>query len=356
MTYRPIFLWCQSNKSLERTVEIGDIAESAFVINLSHGGIAVLQSALDHEDAIAQKILHDGRSRAVLKQGAEAGAVHPDIISKLPDGDLSLEIAMQKGNDLVDCHRLSVCQKTTKLPFAVRLPDEHEQAQERYQSLTVILLCHAKHNVAHIPVGVLGQDNRFFQAAEPKRHRSHLIQLIGELRKQGGRKRDCNVLYHAVGTIGRRVEIPLMRHLGHNEHDLALAEPFRTVANGGPLQLFYKDTDSVEEKIESIARKIYGAGEVTYSKKALRQLKFIAQLGIGHYPVCITKTQYSFSTDAKAYGPTDGFTMEIDDIGINNGAEILVAVTGNIMRMPGLPKDPQANHIDIRDGKITGLS
>ena len=147
-----------------------------------------------------------------------------------------------------------------------------------------------------------------------------------------------------------------MRHLGHNEHDLALAEPFRTVANGGPLQLFYKDTDSVEEKIESIARKIYGAGEMNYSKKALRQLKLIAQLGIGHYPVCIAKTQYSFSTDAKAYGPTEGFNMEIDDIVINNGAEMLVAVAGNIMRMPGLPNDPQANHIDIRDGKITGLS
>ncbi len=147
-----------------------------------------------------------------------------------------------------------------------------------------------------------------------------------------------------------------MRHLGHNEHDLALAEPFRTVANGGPLRLLYKDTDSVEEKIENIARKIYGAGEVTYSKKALRQLKLIAQLGIGHYPVCITKTQYNFSTDAKADGPTDGFNMEIDDIVINNGAEMLVAVAGNIMRMPGLPKDPQANHIDIRDEKITGLS
>ena len=123
-----------------------------------------------------------------------------------------------------------------------------------------------------------------------------------------------------------------------------------------PLQLLYKDNDSVEKKIETIARKIYGAGEVTFSKKTRQQLKLIAQLGISHYPVCIAKTQYSFSTDAKAYGPTDGFNMEIDDIVINNGAEMLVPVAGNIMRMPGLPKDPQANHIDIVDGKITGLS
>jgi len=147
-----------------------------------------------------------------------------------------------------------------------------------------------------------------------------------------------------------------MRHLGHNEHDLALAEPFRTVANGGPLRLLYKDTDSVEEKIENIARKIYGAGEVTYSKKALRQLKLIAQLGIGHYPVCITKTQYSFSTDAKSYGPTDGFRLEVSDIVINAGAGMIVAIAGSILRMPGLPKEPQANHIDIVNGEIVGLS
>ncbi len=122
------------------------------------------------------------------------------------------------------------------------------------------------------------------------------------------------------------------------------------------LQLLYKDEDSVENKIAAVAKKIYGAGKIVYSKKAKQQLQLIGQLGINRYPVCIAKTQYSFSTDAKAYGPTDGFTMEIDDIVINNGAEMLVPVAGSMMRMPGLPKDPQANHIDIVDGNIVGLS
>ena len=112
----------------------------------------------------------------------------------------------------------------------------------------------------------------------------------------------------------------------------------------------------MEDKIAAVAKKIYGAGKIVYSKKAKQQLQLIEQLGISRYPVCIAKTQYSFSTDAKAYGPTDGFTMEIDDIVINNGAEMLVPVAGSMMRMPGLPKDPQANHIDIVDGNIVGLS
>ena len=123
-----------------------------------------------------------------------------------------------------------------------------------------------------------------------------------------------------------------------------------------PLQLLYHDSDSVEEKIKAVATNIYGAGKIVYSKKAQQQLQLIAKLGIGHYPVCIAKTQYSFSTDAKAYGPTDGFTMQIDDIVINNGAEMLVPVAGSMLRMPGLPKDPQANHIDLVGGQIVGLS
>lgn len=73
-------------------------------------------------------------------------------------------------------------------------------------------------------------------------------------------------------------------------------------------------------------------------------------------PVCIAKTQYSFSTNAKAYGPTDGFRLDVADIVINSGSGLIVAIAGNILRMPGLPKDPQANRIDVVDGKIVGLS
>ena len=122
------------------------------------------------------------------------------------------------------------------------------------------------------------------------------------------------------------------------------------------LRLLYADTDSVEHKISTVAREIYRAGNVTYSTKARQQLKNISRLGFDHFPVCIAKTQYSFSTDAKACGPVDGFEMEIADIVINSGAEMLVAVAGTMLRMPGLPADPQANRIDVIDGNIVGLS
>ena len=122
------------------------------------------------------------------------------------------------------------------------------------------------------------------------------------------------------------------------------------------LRFLYADDAPVEDKIAAVAREIYGAGTITYSTKARQQLKNIARLGFEHFPVCIAKTQYSFSTDAKAYGPVDGFSMEIADIVINSGAEMLVAVAGTMLRMPGLPADPQANRIDVVDGKIEGMS
>lgn len=124
----------------------------------------------------------------------------------------------------------------------------------------------------------------------------------------------------------------------------------------GKLHKIYHSHDTVVEKIEKVAREIYGAGRVTFAKKAKEQLKHIEEMAIEHFPVCIAKTQYSFSTNAKAYGPTDGFELEIKDIVINSGAEMLVPIAGSILRMPGLPKEPQANHIDIENDRIVGLA
>jgi formate--tetrahydrofolate ligase len=123
-----------------------------------------------------------------------------------------------------------------------------------------------------------------------------------------------------------------------------------------PLQFTYKDTDSVQQKIEKIATGIYGASIVTYSSSARNLMKQVGELGISHYPVCIAKTQYSFSADPKIYGAVNNFEFHIKDIVINNGAEMIVAIAGEILRMPGLPKEPQAQHIDIVDGHIEGLS
>lgn len=123
-----------------------------------------------------------------------------------------------------------------------------------------------------------------------------------------------------------------------------------------PLRLAYNDDDTVEEKISKVACNLYGANMITYSAAAKKKLKRIQELGYGHFPICIAKTQYSFSTDPKLYGVVKDFEFHVRDIVLNAGAEMLVIIAGEIMRMPGLPKEPQALHIDIVNGEIEGLS
>ncbi len=131
-----------------------------------------------------------------------------------------------------------------------------------------------------------------------------------------------------------------------------------TIANqpSGALALAYADDDTVEEKVQKVSCNLYGAATVTYTAAAKKKLDMIRSLGYEKFPICIAKTQYSFSTDAKKYGVAKDFTLQVRDIVINAGAEMLVIVAGEIMRMPGLPKEPQALHIDIVNGEIEGLS
>ncbi len=123
-----------------------------------------------------------------------------------------------------------------------------------------------------------------------------------------------------------------------------------------PLTFTYDDTDPIKTKIEKVAKKIYGAATVTYSKAAEKMLVRIEKIGLAHYPICIAKTQYSFSADKDLYGCPTGFNVHIRDLVINSGSEMIVAIAGDIMRMPGLSKSPQAERIDIVDGLIEGLS
>lgn len=123
-----------------------------------------------------------------------------------------------------------------------------------------------------------------------------------------------------------------------------------------PLRFAYDESDSVETKVEKVAKNIYGAAGVTYAAKAKKMIKLINEMGVSHFPICIAKTQYSFSADEKAYGAADGFEFEIRDFVINTGAEMIVAIAGNMLRMPGLPKSPQALRIDIVNGELEGLS
>lgn len=123
-----------------------------------------------------------------------------------------------------------------------------------------------------------------------------------------------------------------------------------------PLKLVYDDTDSIEEKIEKVAKNIYGAASISFAAPAKKKLQMIKELGYEHFPICIAKTQFSFSTDAKQYCVASGFDVNVRDIVINAGAEMIVVVAGSIMRMPGLPKVPAAMNIDIVNGEIEGLS
>ena len=118
----------------------------------------------------------------------------------------------------------------------------------------------------------------------------------------------------------------------------------------------YDATDSIKTKIEKIATKIYRAGEVVFTGPAAAKLKQFDANGWSGLPVCIAKTQYSFSDDEKKICAPTGFTINIRDLVINAGAGFIVAVAGEIMRMPGLPKDPQAMHIKLVNGNIEGLS
>lgn len=118
----------------------------------------------------------------------------------------------------------------------------------------------------------------------------------------------------------------------------------------------YEDSLTIREKIETIAKEIYGAADVAFSPAASRALQQISKLGFDHFPVCMAKTQYSLSDDAKALGRPEGFTLNIREIYVSAGAGFIVAITGNIMTMPGLPKEPAAFGIDVNEeGKITGL-
>ncbi|MCR5468820.1 MAG: formate--tetrahydrofolate ligase [Lachnospiraceae bacterium] len=118
----------------------------------------------------------------------------------------------------------------------------------------------------------------------------------------------------------------------------------------------YSDDKSLKEKIETVAKEIYGADGVTYSAAAEKELARLEKLGMGNFPVCMAKTQYSLSDDPSKLGRPSGFTVNVRDVYASAGAGFVVAINGSIMTMPGLPKTPAAYGIDVDDsGKITGL-
>ena len=129
-----------------------------------------------------------------------------------------------------------------------------------------------------------------------------------------------------------------------------------------PIRFTYKETDRLEDKIEKVCKSIYGASAVEYGKTVTKKLESLRKSftdddgAIAHYPVCIAKTQFSFSADSTRYGSPEGFTIRIRDVILNCGSEMIVAIAGDMLRMPGLPKSPQAERITIVNGEIEGLS
>jgi formate--tetrahydrofolate ligase len=118
----------------------------------------------------------------------------------------------------------------------------------------------------------------------------------------------------------------------------------------------YDEKDALWDKMKAVATKIYGASEITADSKVRAQIKHLQESGYGHYPICVAKTQYSFSTDPKLRGAPHGHVVNIREVRLAAGAEFIVMICGDIMTMPGLPVTPAANNIDVSDdGKITGL-
>lgn len=120
--------------------------------------------------------------------------------------------------------------------------------------------------------------------------------------------------------------------------------------------MYVSNEASLTEKIETIAEKIYDADGVEYDTQAVKQLKRLTELGFGSFPVCMAKTQFSFSDDPKLLGRPENFKIHVREVYVSAGAGFVVVLTGSVMTLPGLPKKPAAYGIDVDDnGVITGL-
>ena len=121
-------------------------------------------------------------------------------------------------------------------------------------------------------------------------------------------------------------------------------------------QFTYDLEDSAEEKLNKIVQRVYGGANVEITRKAARKLQRFEEQGYGNLPICMAKTQYSFSEDKKRIGRPEGFTITVRDVSVSAGAGFIVVLTGDVMRMPGLPSTPSAEKIDVdENGNITGL-
>lgn len=174
-------------------------------------------------------------------------------------------------------------------------------------------------------------------------------------------------------TADTDAEIELLKSkLAHLQVDVVLAEHWAKGGEGAEdlakavlnvlencpanLKFIYEDDTPLWGKMEAVAKKVYGASEVVADTKVRNQIKRLQDEGFGHYPICVAKTQYSFSTDPKLLGAPEGHVVKVSEVRLAAGAEFVIMLCGGVMTMPGLPKEPAANRIDLDDdGKVVGL-
>jgi len=194
-------------------------------------------------------------------------------------------------------------------------------------------------NMLRFGVPVVVSINRFASDTDSE------LEAIEEASRASGASRVCRTEVHSKGGEGGEA---LANAVVDSIHD--------HVAAGRPFLPLVSPDDSIENKVEAIATRMYGASNVTFEAPALRQLKKIKEWGYGNFPVCMAKTQYSFSHDAGMLGAPSGFELPVREFRLNAGAGFVVAILGSIMTMPGLPKRPAANDMDMdEDGNLVGV-
>ena len=167
---------------------------------------------------------------------------------------------------------------------------------------------------------------------------------------------EIKVLIERAGSRGAKVI--LARHYAEGgKGAIAVAEEVvKMAAQPSTFKFVYEESTPLWEKMKTIATKIYGASDIAADAKVRKQIKDLQDNGYGNYPVCVAKTQYSFSTDPKLRGAPSGHIVTVREVRLNAGAEFVVMICGDIMTMPGLPKVPSSNAIDVDEsGKIVGL-
>ena len=169
-------------------------------------------------------------------------------------------------------------------------------------------------------------------------------------------KAELDLVAEECGKLGVNVALSEVWAKGGEGGEALANEVIRLCDQPNDFRFAYDVNDSIKNKVEAIATKVYHADGVDFTPKAARQMAQLEEQGFGDLPICVAKTQYSFTDDPKRLGAPEGFRITVRNLKVSAGAGFIVALTGDIMTMPGLPKAPAAEKIDVTpDGKIVGL-